>query len=91
MVLPGFLQVDDVTAVSATFEDVLLHVLLGVFTAEMNGGSQHFGDVLHLENAGNLVRAQKHSTKKRARDSRTKILCSYLRHTVFNDMKRCFL
>lgn len=47
--LPGHLEVDDVDAVDALLEDVLLHGRLGVLRADVGRGSQHLGHVSLLE------------------------------------------
>ena len=43
--LPRLLDVDDVDAVGATLEDVLLHRRLGVLGPDVGRGRQHLGDV----------------------------------------------
>ena len=52
--LPGLLDVDDVDAVGALLEDVLLHRRLGVLGADVGRGGQHLGDVGLLETQGQV-------------------------------------
>ena len=47
--LPGLLQVDDVDPVVLLLEDVLLHRGLAVVRPDVDGGSQHLGDVILLQ------------------------------------------
>ena len=47
--LPGLLQVDDVDAIGLLLEDVLLHRGLAVVRPDVDGGSQHLGDVILLK------------------------------------------
>ena len=46
--LPGLLQVDDVDPIVLLLEDVLLHRGLAVVRPDVDGGSQHLGDVILL-------------------------------------------